>query len=700
MTVLLSDCESEVDERGRARYYCHIHLPDGPTVESRIRALLIQNEALLDIPKKPEQIVFLESVSTPTGQVFRFNAETFELKNASGMILVELDRDEVIRKISVGFQLHKPLYDFATHEMLGIGGPDPLAAARDALYPAELSPDPKMTKIVLQGRGGKTIYAYEVVVHAENPFGDWRIIVDENTGAIIDKTLLTDFCPDFDSKVFFPDPISTSGDRTLRSPDKTKDIGVSSQEMWRRLEDQKRPCTLVGLTEKDGFFAFDGPYVSIVDQVLRPSAPEDFDPPLQSKGFEEIMIYYHIDAFQRYIRSRPVDIPNACSWPIKIVAHYAKTNQPNAAWFSPTERTIYFKERTDPGENQHAEDAKVVLHEYAHAVLDDQTRFPSRYEKGEEYASLTQGFALFLPCAYFAPFVKLGEDVMGEWIAPEFQDSIRVNVQMRDPHSKQDAKDPKKFDEYADWTHVFYDTQIVGMNKNALIERGAVLWSSALWRVFVALGGVTADPDQQRQEEARIRARDETIRVLLASDFSLTQISTIREAAEELMRKDAELPEFRGRHLGVMLKHLQEVGILKPSPNRLVIRNPGFAQRWDAEPQPKLISISKQPDIWMELTDSSSALWLNLFNEGEATVDSGIASAILKAPSTAGGPTGESMSSAAPFFSIKPKEARKVRVALSGPLRRDMIPGAEIEISIGTDPSQTRAYSVRVPASD
>jgi hypothetical protein len=122
------------------------------------------------------------------------------------------------------------------------------------------------------------------------------------------------------------------------------------------------------ISYENGQFKLEGPYVRIVDIASRDVAPVtstngDFFFTRDQDGWEDVMVYYHVDNFQRYIQS--LGFTNL--WgdkPLNADPH-GRGNSDNSSFISNgDDSNIGFGE----GGVDDAEDADVIIHEYGHAL--------------------------------------------------------------------------------------------------------------------------------------------------------------------------------------------------------------------------------------------------------------------------------------------------------------------------------------------
>lgn len=166
--------------------------------------------------------------------------------------------------------------------------------------------------------------------------------------------------------VFKPDPC-TKSHTTYANP--LRDWGNTDDPNFANLYDTVLLRDVTYDTEF-GEISLEGPYVKIADREP-PYAPNityttggDFLFRRNVDGFEDVMVYYHIDTYQRYIQS--LGFQNLCKFPLQADAH--GLNGQENSHFVPGTSSVSSYLAYGTGGVDDAEDADVILHEYGHAL--------------------------------------------------------------------------------------------------------------------------------------------------------------------------------------------------------------------------------------------------------------------------------------------------------------------------------------------
>ena len=298
--------------------------------------------------------------------------------------------------------------------------------------------------------------------------------------------------------VFIPNPVVA-----LRNPKLTPESNM--------LEDAYISVVLKGL---DGSGFLRGEYVDTADTPSR--AYEHSLLFYYKRGdsrFCEVMAYYHIDSCQRFIQE--LGFKNICNRRVKVNAYAEGIT----SYFDSDTKTITYGAVGIPD----AEDADIIIHEYAHAILDDQVPFLGLTEEG---CAIEQGFGDFLAACYFSEENDgFNREAVGDWngIGTVLRCVRRVDSQK------------------------YYPENFLGV---ITCDADGEIWSSALWDLYLTLGGNSEEKDN------RIKARERSIRLVLESHFFLNPLSKFIDGAEAVITANRILYSGRDEEKikGVLIK--------------------------------------------------------------------------------------------------------------------------------------------------
>ena len=390
-------------------------------------------------------------------------------------------------------------------EAVGLQGePRGLVSAEQVYFPVE-----------------KTYFlAWQVQVPAREPLGDWLVLVRADDGEVL---LKQDVARTDSGRVFDPNPVKTGAPPPPPPPSDCDSAGNEAS-----LSSEYRTQTLLGI--EGGQDKLKGPYVDLcAPGILGGYKPEcqadeasrNYTYACNDDRFEEVMTYYHVDAAQRKIQSLGFTADSSIiNRPIPAHAHYFDDCN---AFFSPWDRGLHFGDGNNaaclPYVADAAEDADVIVHEYGHAIQDDQVPGWGFGDPllAEQAWAMGEGFGDFLASAIF------GDSCEGEWF------SFGLTSCGGQPGLRwlQNTKVyPADFEACPDYPDGSEEEHCTGE-----------IWGGVLWDLVEALG------DNQA-------ARDLVLTLVLDSHFYLDPISTFAEGLSAIRQADQDL--YGGSHISTI----------------------------------------------------------------------------------------------------------------------------------------------------
>lgn len=536
---ILKDSDVRWDEReGRPRKIRgEFAMPLADTPEDSIKAFLHANADELHFWVSDENLKVIQDVETSSRRIIRYQQLHDGIPVFGAIVIVQLDRSNRVKQLDLGHVHRVRIVAPAADQKLTSAKAK--KAAEDSLGDFKLRQKIDKPEEMYYPTADGLKLAYMVMVLTEEPIHDWRIFLDAYSGEILEKEdrLLE---VDGEGLVFDPNPVVTASNNALRDPEAIiatcgyagSTLGTIDAELVTR--------DLKDITLSAGKYRLEGPYVKIVDfgspNIAPPeeTAADAFKYSIADDKFEAVNAYYHIDTIQRYIQS--LGITNAHNSQIDVDHHYGS----GGASYSPSQDAIrlgasggngpcgYLDESCRP---DRGEDGDVMLHEYGHAIQHDQVPgwggtnpTTGRNETG----AMGEGFCDILACGYFAPNHLYQPEVFEDWIFANCGGLRRVDGTKVYP---------------TDWAYsVWSDGEI---------------WSAALWNIYLAIGGSSINVAD------REAARDELLKSVIESHSLNATNGTMPEGAEAVMDTNAELDEYRGRHLIEMLDSFHDRGIVK-----------------------------------------------------------------------------------------------------------------------------------------
>lgn len=358
---------------------------------------------------------------------------------------------------------------------------------------------PAVTELAILPSGSTGRLVWRVLLPTGEPFASLEVLVDAHSGRVVkSRDLLVRATGT--GRIFEPNAVTAIGSRDGLADDNDADTdaltAARTSVVLRRLED--------GTNCLSGRWAQatlrTGP-VCIVDRDFGAITRGD-------DRFEAIMAYFHVDRAQAYLQSLGFDDVNDRRTHLR-----ANDFDADASFFDPITKEIYL----GTGGVDDGEDADIILHEYGHAIQDDQA---PGFGSTSEGRALAEGFGDYFAASLFATFApnRGFDECVGEWDALGF-----------DPPSEC----LRRVDKNLRLSQVGPGTACDG-KPHCVGE----VWSSALWTIRGQIGGPAAD------------------RIVIQSHFSLASSSGFQDSSRALLAADNAL--YGGRHYLLLRDVLEE----------------------------------------------------------------------------------------------------------------------------------------------
>ncbi|HUW31436.1 MAG TPA: CARDB domain-containing protein, partial [Planctomycetota bacterium] len=319
------------------------------------------------------------------------------------------------------------------------------------------------------------------------------------------------------TRVFNPNPVNALNNPSLRDDNDSNDAVP--------LNGYDDTVTLDRLDPKSGgVYTLKGAFVQMVDiewpdNTIPTSSTTTFSFLRDDPGFEEVMCYYHITEAQKHVQS--LGFTKVCNRKIDVDAHgvFGMAN----SWYSLDDTHPFGQGYIAFGGGDwgvdHGEDADVILHEYGHAMQDNQR--PGLFfgegdaGYGNETGAMTEGFADYWAASRtYSLSVAHGFNpaIMGEWAGVTMGGIRRLDSTKRYPQSMVDE-----------------------------VHDDGEIWSTALYRIMLATGSAVSD------------------KIIIHSHTLLPTDPLFIEGANAIMSADKSL--FGGSHAGVIVSAFTRAGI-------------------------------------------------------------------------------------------------------------------------------------------
>ncbi len=292
-------------------------------------------------------------------------------------------------------------------------------------------------------RDGTPRLAYKVVEPSEDG-RTWELLVDASSGELLANPRDLNRYATGTGRIYVgANAVVATHDTTLRD---TSTIPSTAY----------RTESLLNLT---GNGYLDGTYASSSSTKKRvSSATNTFTYGHGQAGFTEAMGYFHIDYAERYIQS--LGFTNVNNRQQVFSAN--GTTQDNS-WYAPNTKVITY----GTGGVDDAEDAEVILHEYGHAIQDNQV---PGFGSGAESGAMGEGFGDYWGASVNAQTSGGFQDTcVADWDSTSYSSSTPPCLRRLD-------------------TTKHYPESVVGE-----VHADGEIWSGALWNIRGSLGAARAD---------------------------------------------------------------------------------------------------------------------------------------------------------------------------------------------------------------
>ncbi len=397
---------------------------------------------------------------------------------------------------------------------------DAVRAARQAVRATALrGPIAASQAILVMVAGPRTVW--RVVVPSGQPLGSFEVLVDARDGSVlrIRDLLRRAFTATGQGSVFDTNPIVAQGSRVGLA-----DAGDADSATLTALRDEVALARLD--TESAGCLAGQWAHATTPAGAVCDNPDRDFSALTRADDeFEAVMAYFHIDRAQEYIRS--LGFTNVRAAQQRVHANEVFLDEDDDP-LPPGEQDNSFYDPSNgeislgTGGTDDGEDGEVIVHEYGHAIQDDQV---PGWGASDEGGAMGEGFGDYLAAAISATFAPSAtfDPCVAEWDELGFGNPSAVPC-LRRVDSDSTASDVGP-----------------GTDCDGEVHCAGEAWSGALWDIRAEIGAQTAD------------------RLVIQSHFSLTPSAGFHEGALALLAADATL--YGGVHVAFMRDLLAARGL-------------------------------------------------------------------------------------------------------------------------------------------
>lgn len=269
------------------------------------------------------------------------------------------------------------------------------AAAIDLLADDDADVETRAPELVILADGLRGRLAWRV--DARTPDDSARVFIDATDGRPLRVDDLRR-AAEGSAQVFAPNPIYSQRNPSLRDNANFDSSALTSARV---------PVTLRRL---DGSGYLRGTWVDTT-RTRKPSYSALFDWTAVTRSnaaFEEVMAYFHLDGAQQ--RLQDLGIAGVHARPISVDAHAFRDDN---SYFDTFDKALHFGD----GGVDDAEDADVVLHEYGHAMQEDQV---TGFGMTDEGGAMGEGFGDFHAVSTHVRGDAQYDAAFGSWDAISF----------------------------------------------------------------------------------------------------------------------------------------------------------------------------------------------------------------------------------------------------------------------------------------
>jgi hypothetical protein len=344
--------------------------------------------------------------------------------------------------------------------------------------------------------------AYRVRLHVTDPREEWIVYVDARSGEILSE---------YDNlakvtgraRVFDPNPVIALGDHRL--------VLTPKGNPRRRHPDEAYVTVRLGGLAGNG--RLDGRHVTTRPMGARRVRRSDhrflFD--AADRGFEEAMVYFHVDRAVRYLESLGFRGRRAV-FRAPVAADVSATRE-DSSWYSPGLRQLSFGLG---GRVNDAEDAETILHELGHAIQD---AICPDFGQSPQAAAMGEGFGDYFAVSFFA-----------ERKRPRYRTTVMswdgILYTENDPPCVRNIDTPLTFESF---------------DSGADEHDNGLIWAATLWDIRRRLGREVADT------------------LVMESHFQLDGFTTFARGARAIIDADRNLN--KGRHARILRRIFHSRGI-------------------------------------------------------------------------------------------------------------------------------------------
>jgi hypothetical protein len=501
-TTRSTDSGKIVEETGYYRYlYNESARGYAGTAEDIARAYLSDQSERFGVDKDTKSLKLFKLSRTPGGSHVFFDQVIKGVPVYASRMVVTINNLDEVTFVASEFRPDLKLNNY-----------QPLISAEIALSVAraylqitgEMIGDATSSLVIFESIDRGAELAWRISLPADEPMGDWEVIVNADDGRIIqvkDRMMYNTG----NGLIWIPDPLTSAN---VEYGGAYVDNSDADSE---QLNGQRVSIILRDIAFEGGVYKLKGPYAVLYDHE-RPNEtfPEltdssAFNYTRNEQGFEDVVCYYYVDYAGRRLVELGYNEPRQKEF---HVDPHGMRGQDNSQYVSSSNYIAMGEGGVDD-----AEDSDAILHEYAHSF---QTNLSGEMSYTGETMSLQEGCSDYWAASYSRYVNEYNWGYVFSWDGHnEFWDGRRCDL---------------------DW--VYPEDYVTGHD-------GGQLWSSPLMKIWNDLG------------------RDITDKLFIESHYIWGYSPTLPDAAQAFIQADRNL--YNGEHLSIITKHFDFHGLVNTS---------------------------------------------------------------------------------------------------------------------------------------
>jgi hypothetical protein len=352
----------------------------GGSPESIARNFVVANAALFGLEEGVSELAVQRVIRSlgATHVIFRQIHDSYRVHR--GYVTVHMDRSG---RVYLSKNRSIPAHLLPGKFEKKIDRDEAVRRARRSLPKRDRVSDVRETERLWFPRENELVPAWKVRLTRMSPREEWIVYVSARNGTILNKYDNLAEAMRGRGHVFDPSPVTALGDHALLLNEKRKPRRPPPVAY--------REVILEGL---DGGGTLSGEKVTTAptrDMRVR-KADLRFSLRSHEHGFEEVMVYYHVDSALRYLEQLGYNGARAI-FRVPVKANVNGTRDDNS-WYSPVDRMLTF----GTGDIDDAEDAETILHELGHAIQD---AICPDFGQSAEAAAMGEGFGDYFAASFF-----------------------------------------------------------------------------------------------------------------------------------------------------------------------------------------------------------------------------------------------------------------------------------------------------------